>query len=100
MAAKVHYKEFVVGDEADSVGTGWEFVAVDIECGFSDEVGLVSLLDARGVAAGVDFDGKHVGAAREVDASGVSLLHGCALTLEVDRWGNQRVQISGVQQYV
>jgi hypothetical protein len=100
VAAEIHDQKFVVADEADAVGSGREFVPVDVECDVGDEVGLISLLNGSGVSAGIDLHGEHQRTAREMHTAGVALLRGCGLALKVDRGGNQCVEISGMQDRV
>ena len=97
VAAEVHDKE-VGADEAKAVGAGRQDVTAELDGDFADEVVLVALLDAGGVAAGVDLDGEEDCAVLEANAARVTVLYGAALAAEEDGSWNELLQFCGREQ--
>lgn len=96
MAGDVHDKEVIL-DHADAVGADGELVAGEVEGDFGEEIALVFLLDAAGVAGAVDEDGEGEAAVREADAGGVAKLGGGGLSGEEDGAGEELLGLGGVE---
>lgn len=71
--ADVHHPE-VIGNEAETIGSGRQMMAGKFEGRFREQVTLIFLLNGGGVAGGIDEDGEGIGAVGEVDACGVAQL--------------------------
>ena len=97
VAADVHYDERVGGGEAAAVGSGWEMVAFEVEGDFGEEVGLVFVAEAAGVAGGVDQGDEGVGVVGEADAAGVAELERSGLAAEEDGWRQEGGGVGGVE---
>ena len=84
VSSDVHDDELVSSDEADAVGPGREAMSLEIDRHFGDKVRLVFLLNAAGVARGIDESCEQESILRELNTCGVASLSRCALAAEED----------------
>jgi len=71
----VHDDEQIVGDEAATVGAGFEAMATDINRNLCDEVGLILLLQTARVSGGIDERDKEKCVLGELHTTGVPHLN-------------------------
>src|SRR5256885_2059588 len=82
IGAEVEQDELIAFEEAKAIGARLESLAADLERDFGEEVGLIFLAEAGGVAGIVDHAGENVGVVGKMNAAGVAHLNRRRLAAE------------------
>src|SRR5712692_4737064 len=80
ISTEVHHYKLSAVEETYAVSTGLQGLTGDFECDFIEQIGLVFLLDCRGVARAIDESRENIQIVSEVDASAVAVMHRRTLT--------------------
>src|SRR5713226_8152598 len=75
IGAEVHHHKLSAGDETDAVSAGLQGLTGDFERNLVEQIGLVFLLESRGVAGAVNHSRENIEIVSEVNAAAVAELH-------------------------
>src|SRR5260370_21184790 len=82
IGAEVHHHKLSAGDETDAVSAGLQGLTGDFERNLVQQIGLVFLLESRGVAGAVNHSRENIEIVSEVNATAVAELHRRTLAAE------------------
>jgi len=89
--------EIVTRDEPNTIDSGGQALAADLDGNLGDEVGLIFRGDIARVAAGVDQCSENVIAVGKFDSARVAQLGGSGLGLVVDGGGEKLLNVGGLE---
>src|SRR5258708_28496449 len=98
IGAEVHHHKLSAGDETDAVSAGLQGLTGDFERHLVQQIGLVFLLESRGVAGAVNHSRENIEIVSEVNATAVAELHRRTLPAEKNAFlENLRRNVGGFE---
>src|SRR5260370_11999595 len=101
IGAEVHHHKLSAGNETDAVSAWLQGLTGDVERDLVEQIGLVFLVESRGVAGAVDHSRENIEIISEVNATAVTELHRRTLPAEKNAFReNLRRNVGGFEDYL